>query len=366
MDRRGRHLWGCRAGKYLAVCILGVFLMFLSGCMAVPAQDASFDLSEICACFEQAIAEGKMEAAFTTSVEYTVKQLYQQLEKAAQNQQMLYTGGCTYQVQTSSRQADYVFRFKKNSLVAVQRLDSTKAAYRAALCALRDCDYTTKYYSSTSYYPIFMLMLQQHPEYNYNTVVWKNRNGTYGYHRSSELTKAQQDSKMGQAEEKAEDFVEQKLKKGMAIVDKLKAAHDYLAKQCRYDYKLTDIEGYSDSLTAYGALVKKKAICQGYTAAFNLIAQKAGVVSIAICGTAGGGSHTWNYVASESGGRHIDCTWDATLLPGNKVCYDYFHIKRSEIEKDHVWDPAKYAGKHLEYSRYLVKPYMRNAGLQQR
>lgn len=326
-------------------------IAFLMPCTIAHA--ASLDLEGICGRFEEAIAAEENPIRFVTSENYTLEQIVQQLSKAALKQKMLYTGKCRYQKQALEGQIDYTFWLTDGSLIEVEPLNNTKAAYRAALRALRGCDYTTRFYSDTSYYAIFYLMLQQHPEYNYNTVVWKNTNGTYGYRRSSELTESEQDAKMRAADRAAEAFAKSGLKKGMTSTQKLKAIHDYVASLCSYDRNPMDKNGYEDSYTAYGALVKKKAVCQGYTGAFNLIAQKAGIPSIAVCGTANRETHTWNYVKVGKSGRYIDCTWDDTLRPDSGICYDYFNVKKPVIARDHVWDGKKYTLKHLAYCKYL-------------
>lgn len=314
---------------------------------------AVLDLAQVCREFERAIENGQMQIAFTTSADYTINQLQQQLSQAAQNEDMLYTGDCTYQKQVIGEQASYTFFLTKDSLLKVKRIKSTAAACKAALQALQNSDYTTRFYSDTSYYSIFYLMLQQHPEYNYNTYVWKKSNGTYGYRRSSELTKSEQDAKMRQADQKAAAFVKNKLSKSMTTVQKLKAIHDYIIRQCQYDYKQKDTDGYEDSFTAYGALVLKKAVCQGYTAAFNLVASKAGFYSIAVCGLANRSSHTWNYVRIGSRSRYIDCTWDKTLQQGDSICYDYFNVGKAVMQRSHAWDTKKFSSKYLAYCKYL-------------
>ena len=196
-------------------------------------------------------------------------------------------------------------------------------------------------------------MLQQHPEYNYNTYVWKKGNGTYGYRRSSELTRSEQESKMRQADKKAEAFVKNKLNNTMTDVQKLKAIHDYIIRQCRYDYGQEDTDGYEDSYTAYGALVRNKAVCQGYTAAFNLVASKAGFYAIAVCGLANRSSHTWNYVRIGNKSRYIDCTWDKTLMQDENIRYDYFNVGRTVMQRSHAWDVKQFSAKYLKYCRYL-------------
>ena len=338
------------AGK-AACAAFCVWLFFI--CSAVPVWAAVLDLPQVCREFELAIESGQTQIAFTTSADYTLKQLHQQLAQAAQKEDLLFTGRCTYQKQVIGEEAAYIFFLTKDSLLEVTRLQSTQAAYKAALQALQSSDYTTSFYSDTSYYPIFYLMLQQHPEYNYNTYVWKKGNGTYGYRRSSELTRSEQESKMRQADKKAEAFVKNKLNNTMTDVQKLKAIHDYIIRQCRYDYGQEDTDGYEDSYTAYGALVRNKAVCQGYTAAFNLVASKAGFYAIAVCGLANRSSHTWNYVRIGNKSRYIDCTWDKTLMQDENIRYDYFNVGRTVMQRSHAWDVKQFSAKYLKYCRYL-------------
>lgn len=235
-----------------------------------------------------------------------------------------------------------------------KRINSQKAAYKAALKALKNHDYTTKFYSDQSYYPIFRLMLKQHPEFNYDTVVWRDKKGYYGYYISSELTDSEMNAKWQAAQKKSDTIVKKIIKAGMSTEQKLRKIHDYLIKTCRYDYKLTEIEGYEDQLTAYGVLVKKKGVCQGYTAAFNLLAQKAGIYSIAVCGRVPSGSHTWNYVKLGKDYLHIDCTWDKTLQKDKQIRHDYFAIPGSLIIQNHTWNASKYTAKYVKYCKYLL------------
>ena len=332
--------------------VLCILMFMMGGGMSVQA--ASLDLSEINRQFQIAIQNDEKEVTFTTSVNYTLEQLLQQLSKAAKSQNILFTGEYTYQKQTLGELVNYTFLFSENSLIKVKYLKNEAAACKAALTALKNSDYSTKFHSDKSYYDTFLLMLQQHPEYNYDTMVWKNSNGTYGYRRSRELTESEQDSKMRAADKKATAVVRNKLKKGMTDAQKLKEIHDYLINLCRYDYGLEDTNGYEDSLTAYGALVKKKAVCQGYTGAFNLIAQKAGLYSMAVSGTVSSGKHTWNYVRSGSSCRYIDCTWDETLQTGKNICYDYFRVTKAVLAQNHAWDTKKFASKYLKYCKYLM------------
>lgn len=329
-------------------------LLLATALHCVPVR-AALQLSDICQLFESAIREGDGQVAFQAPADYSMEQLLAQISKAAKKQQMLFTGEYSYQKQVEGGQASYTFVLGPDAFVKVRRLKRKEDACKAALKALQDCDYKTKFYSETSFYPVFMLMLQQHPEYNYNTMVWKNSNGTYGYRRSAELTKSDQKRRMQAADQKAASFVKKYLAQGMTQAQKLRAIHDYLIGRCQYDYALEKVNGYEDSLTAYGALSKGRAVCQGYTAAFNLLARKAGIFSIAVCGAVPTGDHAWNYVSVDGKYRYVDVTWNKTLQTGPQIRYDYFLITKKLIAQNHTWNSKKYTRKHVSYCKY-VKP----------
>jgi len=137
----------------------------------------------------------------------------------------------------------------------------------------------------------------------------------------------------------------------MTDVEKAKAIHDYIVKNTRYDY-----ENYQkntvppESYTAYGVLIKGTGVCQGYSAAFNLLAKMAGIKSIGVSGEGKGAAHAWNMVKLDGKVGYIDVTWDDPLPDrGDKVSYDYFNIGEDQIGKDHKWDKEKFSEKYLEY-----------------
>jgi transglutaminase/protease-like cytokinesis protein 3 len=236
----------------------------------------------------------------------------------------------------------------------VTKLTSEKSAYKNALKALKNRNYTASFYSQDNmYYDTFVLVLEQHPEYNYGVQIWKSTNGTCGYHAGDALTEAQIKTRMSKANTKANAILKKIITTGMTKKEKLKAIHDYLVKNCIYDEGV-DKWGYDNAYTAYGCLVEKSAVCQGYAAAFNLLASKVGIPSIAVSGTAGGGSHGWNYVKIGSTYRYIDVTWDDPLPDrGTRepVRSKYFFVTQSTLAQDHVWNKTDYAKKYVSYSK---------------
>lgn len=201
---------------------------------------------------------------------------------------------------------DISFRFTKKITV----VKSEKDAYKHVLKAMKKRDYSTSYCADGAvYYETFVLALQHHPEYNYSLVIWKSTDGTFDYRAGNDLSAAQITGKIKQANAKANAIIPRIIRDGMTRKQKLRAIHNYLVKNCVYDENARRY-GYDDAYTAYGCLIEKKAVCQGYAGVFNLLAAKAGICSIAVPGEAGGGSHAWNYVKDESSYRYIDVTWD--------------------------------------------------------
>lgn len=89
--------------------------------------------------------------------------------------------------------------------------------------------------------------------------------------------------------------------------DKVKYIHDYITENCSY------VTGVDDSYnsTAYGCLVEKKANCEGYSKAFNLLASEAGLRSVVVIGrTDKDENHAWNQVKVNGEWYNIDVTWD--------------------------------------------------------
>ncbi len=81
--------------------------------------------------------------------------------------------------------------------------------------------------------------------------------------------------------------------------------NDFLARDC--EYKLTGYNAYN----AYGALVERKAVCQGYAIAYRALAAKMDlgcelVTSMKL-------NHAWNIIKVGSSYYHVDTTWNDPL-----------------------------------------------------
>ena len=145
------------------------------------------------------------------------------------------------------------------------------------------------------------------------------------------------------AEEKADKVIASIITPEMTAAERVKAIHDYIVLNCEYDYAnyLADTLPYETSI-AYGVLIDKKAVCQGYTAAFNLLAKRAGIRSIAVGGYPPNSkvSHSWNMVLIDGQIYHVDTTHDDPVPDKKgKISYRYFYLTESEMTSlGYVWD----------------------------
>ncbi len=122
--------------------------------------------------------------------------------------------------------------------------------------------------------------------------------------------------------------VEKIITDDMTAREKARAIHDYLVLNCKYDYD-NYVKGTVslESRLAYGVLCKGSAVCQGYAAAFNLLARLADVPCEIVTGTAQGNTdlHAWNVVHIDGNDYYIDATHDDPVPDRvGYVSYQYF------------------------------------------
>ena len=139
--------------------------------------------------------------------------------------------------------------------------------------------------------------------------------------------------------------VAKKAKKEKGTVKKVKYINDYLIKNVRWG------DDNYESGTAYTALMHKTATCEGYSAAFAIIAKEAGLKADIVTGQAWNrytqgssnkGYHAWNVVKVGKKWRLIDVTFnDQTGKYKNK----YLLIGKKIMSKDHKLRPYFKKGK---------------------
>lgn len=127
-------------------------------------------------------------------------------------------------------------------------------------------------------------------------------------------------------------------------VEKALRLHDYLVRVCDYDVAAKDA---NDSTciprTAYSALVRKKAVCEGYAMAYRYLLNAAGIVSdVAESDSI---RHIWNYVLIHGKWYHVDVTWDDPIYiggppPDNTISHKHFLMsdKKARATGHKLWD----------------------------
>ena len=91
---------------------------------------------------------------------------------------------------------------------------------------------------------------------------------------------------------------------------KVQWAYNYICSHVSYDYTHLDDDSYLLKYSAYAALVKHTAVCQGYSNLFYLMLQRLGIDSRIITGISDGEEHAWNIVRLGDKYYLCDPTWD--------------------------------------------------------
>lgn len=125
----------------------------------------------------------------------------------------------------------------------------------------------------------------------------------------------------------------------MTPVEIALALHDSLALHAKYCHAaLTDAENNPDAWNAYGLIVNKTAVCEGYALAYADLLRECGIYSqYATSETA---AHAWNAVEVEDGVfYYVDVTWDDPSMESRDgdqdvsgfVRHTYFMLTREEL-----------------------------------
>ena len=159
-------------------------------------------------------------------------------------------------------------------------------------------------------------------------------------------------NRMNRAAEEAAKQIMEGISPGMDDYEKLKYFHDYLVLNC---VPSTD-DPYAD--TIYGALVRGKALCEGYTKAFSYLCNLAGIENVIVTGVTDV-PHMWNMVKLGGNWYHVDVTWDDSSDKLHEdypdiILYQYFMVTDSVIRNNHTIssypaEPPKANGKNENY-----------------
>lgn len=138
-------------------------------------------------------------------------------------------------------------------------------------------------------------------------------------------------------------ILEKIVKPGMTEKQKVKAVHDYMVVNYKYDENFEVGLYGTDTYAFHGLLNNGTGVCQAYAELFYLFMCYVDIECIFVGGWAKGASgeyglHAWNVVYADDGYYHVDVTFDDPLPDsGSKISYDYFLKTDDEMAIDHDW-----------------------------
>ena len=113
---------------------------------------------------------------------------------------------------------------------------------------------------------------------------------------------------------------------------KVKAVHDYIAKNIKYD---NTYKNYS----AYDAIINKNVVCQGFSSITCKMLKELDVGVRYIGGKSQGEGHAWNIIKLGKYWYNTDNTWDENGTEDlGKIDYTYFLKGSKTFDKDHTRD----------------------------
>ena len=251
-------------------------------------------------------------------------------------------GSAVYQTEWDKYSSNYIY----NNLNSTEQTFWDALAYVCALYLTGEDDavstsgmvlpdYTISY-SSLSLEratDIFLMFNYSNPQYYFI-------NGGYAYIESRGIlvptfyTEFQSGSKRSQATQAMKNTItswESTIASAGSTEQKAKAAHDLIAKKVQYDDNyLTNPENPFHQ-SAYSVFCDDHSVCAGYTKAFEMLMNGAGIDTIAVLST----DHAWNMIRINDSWYHMDCTWDdLDGYAGYEIIYKFFNRSEAVIKSD--------------------------------
>ncbi len=140
-----------------------------------------------------------------------------------------------------------------------------------------------------------------------------------GYENDWAYSKGDVDAMMAAYETKVAEALSW-TSESMSNWEKAVALHDYLVRNCTYQYAAASDIDYS----AYGILVNGTGRCAAYAKAYQDLLGRVGIEAEYVIGNANGGSHAWNHVKIDGSWYAVDVTYDDAcyLINGSYVDVD--------------------------------------------
>lgn len=108
--------------------------------------------------------------------------------------------------------------------------------------------------------------------------------------------------------------------------------NEYLSQNVDYDYT----KNRKNTHNIYGALIERKAVCDGISNAANILLNNLDVDSILVVGKLKKDLHAWNLVKIGDEYYHLDITSNISLKEEEGIyAHNYFNVTTDEIKKTH-------------------------------
>ncbi|MDE6662393.1 MAG: Ig-like domain-containing protein [Lachnospiraceae bacterium] len=188
---------------------------------------------------------------------------------------------------------------------------------------------------SNSIFNVFVGVLNEHPDLYFvgKRLSWSN-NGTIATYITPEYINNLDDAAFKRETQAALSSV----KPGMSNLQKAIVLHDYLVVNCEYDYDnyLAEINKTgaipNESYSAYGVLVKRTAVCEGYALAYKYLLNQVGIECCMV--SSDKMNHAWNLIKLDGKYYQVDVTWDdPTRDLIGRACHSYMFCS-DEVFKD--------------------------------
>ena len=115
--------------------------------------------------------------------------------------------------------------------------------------------------------------------------------------------------------------------------------HNYIINNCDYDEEAAESEEVQGNENdAYGVFVDGKAVCEGYSKAFQILCNKADIDCIQLMGIVDSDNHVWNCVKIGGDWYQIDVTWD-DVDDFIDDSHEYFNLTDSLMYEEHTLSP---------------------------
>jgi len=174
----------------------------------------------------------------------------------------------------------------------------------------------------------FLNTVRGYVEQTYNAVkcIYSVKSGTVTFTFSSSLY---EDNELDRRREETMAYAiavhdqlwaEEKITADMSQYDKARIYFTWVCDNCQYDFSSTDT---SMSHSGYSVFASGKAVCDGYTAAYNLLLKLEGID----CTTVSRGDHIWTAAQLDGTTVHIDTTWGDQ---SGAIAYQFFAMTEEE------------------------------------